>query len=172
MQIARLAGARAGSVRLLATARAIHLYGRGAVAVAIAAAPVGGCGGGGGGGFGGRVWFGLEGGLLSDFFEDLFEEGGERGGFAAAEEGEGAVLNLGGPVVLVGVERVEEMFLDSAKGGKGKGRRARRVSSWHGRMQASAACFHSKRTYFLSWPPATNWTLSCDLRSWSMVAGV
>lgn len=27
-------------------------------------------------------------------------------------------------------------------------------------------------TYFLSWPAATSWALSCDLRSLSIVAGV
>lgn len=51
--------------------------------------------------------------LFAHFFEDLLHELGEGLCFAGAEEGEGAVLDLGGPVGRRGVEGVEEVFLDS-----------------------------------------------------------
>lgn len=57
--------------------------------------------------------FGSERRLFADLLEDLFEEGGEVVRFAGAEKGEGAGLDLGGPVVWLCVEGVEELFLDS-----------------------------------------------------------
>lgn len=49
---------------------------------------------------------------MADVVEDAAEEGGEGGDLAGAEEGEGVGLDGGGPVGRVGVEGVEEGFLD------------------------------------------------------------
>lgn len=49
---------------------------------------------------------------MADVVEDAAEEGGEGGYLAGAEEGEGVGLDGGGPVGRVGVEGVEEGFLD------------------------------------------------------------
>lgn len=118
MQVTCLPGTGAAAVcRLLPCwSAAVHLdlvsVAAAAVAVATAAAivrrPVGGRGGGG-------VLSGSECRLLADFLEDLFEEAGEVVCVAGAEEGKGAGLDLGGPVVGLCVERVEELFLDSRK---------------------------------------------------------
>lgn len=51
-------------------------------------------------------------------FDDALEEGGEARYFAGAEEGEGMVLDERRPVGAVGIERVEELVLDSGLGGR------------------------------------------------------
>ena len=67
--------------------------------------------------------------VVADVLEDAGEEGGKCSDFAGAEEIEGVGLDEGRPVALVGVEGVEEDFLDS--GGEGVslvGRRGRESS--------------------------------------------
>lgn len=50
---------------------------------------------------------------MADVLEDAVEERGEGGDFAGAEEVEGVVLDERRPVGVVGLEGVEERFLDS-----------------------------------------------------------
>lgn len=110
MQVARLARAwRPRPVRrrlLAAAAAAVHLHRLAAVAVPVAAITATAV----------RRAVGRPGGgkrrLLAHLFEDLPQQGGEGLDVAGAEEGEGAVLDLSGPVVGMGVEGVEEVFLD------------------------------------------------------------
>lgn len=110
VQVARLPGARprravcffATTAAAAAAAAVDDLYRRGGRGgrrfAAVAAAPVGpGAGPGAGGGCscggGGGVGPGLQGGFFADFVEDLPQERRERGGLAASEEVEGAVLD-------------------------------------------------------------------------------
>lgn len=53
--------------------------------------------------------------LFAHLVEDLLEELGEGLCFAGAEEDQRAGLDLGRPVVGVGVEGIEEVFLDPAR---------------------------------------------------------
>lgn len=143
VQVARLAragppvapapGPRAGGG---ATSPPVDLHrrrrgGGGAVVVVVATCAGGRVGGGGGvvGGVGvGGVVVGARGGarvraqgrLPPDLVEDLLQEHGEGGDLAGAQEGEGAALDLRGPVVRVRVEGVEEVVLDSGRGGGGQ----------------------------------------------------
>jgi hypothetical protein len=49
---------------------------------------------------------------LPDVLDDAAQESGEGGYFARAEQGEGVVLDGGGPVGGVRVEGMKEMILD------------------------------------------------------------
>lgn len=110
MQVARLTRARrprpVRSCLLAAAAAAVHLHRLAAVAVPVTAVTATAV----------RRAVGRPGGgerrLLAHLFEDLPQQGGEGLDVAGAEEGEGAVLDLGRPVVGVGIEGVEEVFLD------------------------------------------------------------
>lgn len=53
------------------------------------------------------------GGVAADVVEDAAQQRGERCHFAGAQEREGVGLDGGGPVRRVGVEGIEEGFLDS-----------------------------------------------------------
>lgn len=52
---------------------------------------------------------------MADVLEDAVQQRGEGGDFAGAEEVEGVGLDERRPVGVVGLEGVEERFLDSGK---------------------------------------------------------
>ncbi len=67
---------------------------------------------------GGAVRIGGQSGVVADIFEDSVQKGWEGGDLAGAEEGKGMVLDDGGPVGRVGVERVKELLLDPVVPGR------------------------------------------------------
>lgn len=101
-----------GPLGLLAVHGAAVLFGEGAVD-----------------GLGGAIGVGRDGRVVPDILDDAAEEGGERGYLAGTKERQGVILNNGGPVGLVGVERMEEVLLDPVT------RRRRRLACfvwfWH-----------------------------------------
>lgn len=56
---------------------------------------------------------GVEGRVVANVFEDAVQESGKGGDLAGSQESKGVGLDGGGPVGRVGVQGVEERFLDS-----------------------------------------------------------
>lgn len=96
-------------------------------------------------------------GVGAHIVEDAAQERGEGGDLAGTQEGEGVVLDQGGPVGGVGVQGVEERFLDPVKPDLLEQKKNR--VAW-------------TPAYLETWPSRRSKVLICDRRSGSRVAGV